>query len=114
MTETPEPTPTSDDAAMGDARDAAAAWFGEVEGHAEVTEEDRRQADDLFDWMGHFGYRIVRTTPDAGRTVTVPLDDLRAALDAMVYVQDTYFWEKWNYQEPFDRLTAIAASGGQT
>ena len=58
------------------------------------------------------GYQIVPRTPDAGGAVTVPLDDLRAALDAMVYVQDTYFWEKWNYQEPFDRLTAIAAGKG--
>ena len=48
--------------------------------------------------------------PAAGM-VTISREDLESALDAMSYVQDTYFWDKWKYQEPYDRLTAALTNG---
>lgn len=52
------------------------------------------------------GYRIVPAAAADPETVTVSREDVESAVDAMSYVQDTYFWEKWGYQENYDRLNA--------
>ena len=44
----------------------------------------------------------------AAGLIVVPRDDVEAAVDAMVYVGE-YFWEKWKYQEIYDRLNAALA-----